>query len=308
MTPAFRAHDPGPGHPERPERYDAVAAAVTASGADVVEPRPASPEALERIHDPRLLELMRRSCESGGGAIDPDTVVGPPSFDVARLASGAAVAAVNAVLDGEIYTAFCAGRPPAITRSRAGRWASASSITSPSRRLMPAGAESSRSRSELGRPPRQRHPGSVLARPIGALRLAHQFPHYPRHGPGPERGDGAGEGTTLNLPLAAGTTEELFLATFRAAALPAVQAFDPGLLLVSAGFDAHRDDPLCGLNLSAAAFGTMTKELADSAPARSMCSRAATTWPPSNRVSGRCSQPGDEPGAAAVLSRTLTRR
>ena len=112
MTPAFRAHDPGPGHPESPQRYDAVAAAVTASGAEVVEPRPASPEALERVHDPRHLELLRRLAETGGGAIDPDTVVGPPSFDAARLASGAAVAAVNAVLDGEVDTAFCAGRPP----------------------------------------------------------------------------------------------------------------------------------------------------------------------------------------------------
>ncbi len=77
------------------------------------------------MHDPRHLELLRRLAETGGGAIDPDTVVGPPSFDAARLGSGAAVAAVNAVLDGEIDAAFCAGGRPVITQSPPVRWASA---------------------------------------------------------------------------------------------------------------------------------------------------------------------------------------
>jgi acetoin utilization deacetylase AcuC-like enzyme len=264
MTPAFRTHDPGPGHPERPERYDAVAAAVTASGADVVEPRPASPEALERIHDPRLLELMRRLCESGGGAIDPDTVVNESSFDVARLASGAAVAAVNAVLDGEVYTAFCAGRPPG-HHAEPG-WAMGFCLVN---HVAVAAAHARwRGVERVAILDWDAHHGNgtqaAFWRDPSVLYVSlHQFPHYPGTGSVSERGDGAGEGTTLNLPLAAGTTEELFLATFRAAALPAVRAFDPGLLLVSAGFDAHRDDPLCGLNLSAAAFGTMTEELAN---------------------------------------------
>jgi len=263
MTPAFRAHDPGPGHPESPRRYDAVAAAVTGSGLEIVEPKPASPEALERVHDPRLLELVRRLCESGGGAIDPDTVVGPPSYEASRLASGAAVAAVNAVLDGEIESAFCAGRPPGhhAEPSRAMGFCLTNHVA------VAAAHARWREVERVAILDWDAHHGNgtqaAFWRDPSVLYVSlHQFPHYPGTGTPSERGDGDGEGTTLNLPLAAGTTEELFLATFRAMALPAVQAFDPGLLLVSAGFDAHQDDPLCSLGLSADAFGVMTAELA----------------------------------------------
>jgi acetoin utilization deacetylase AcuC-like enzyme len=263
MTPAFRAHDPGPGHPESPQRYDAVARAVAQSGAEVAEPRPASPEALERVHDPRQLELLRRLCESGGGAIDPDTWVGPPSFEAARLASGAAVAAVNAVLEGEIETAFCGGRPPGhhAEPARAMGFCLINHIAVAAAHARRRGVE------RVAILDWDAHHGNgtqaaFWTDPDVLYVSLHQFPHYPGTGTPFERGDGVGEGTTLNLPLPAGTTEEVYLATFRATALPAVQAFDPGILLVSAGFDAHRDDPLCSLGLSAEAFGTMTEELA----------------------------------------------
>jgi acetoin utilization deacetylase AcuC-like enzyme len=263
MSPAFREHDPGAGHPESPLRYDAVAAAVAASGLEVVEPRPASPEALERIHDPRLLELIRRLCDSGGGALDPDTVVGPTSFDAARLASGAAVAAVSALLDGEIESAFCAGRPPGhhAEPARAMGFCLVNHIAVAAAHARWRGVE------RVAILDWDAHHGNGTQAafwddPSVLYVSLHQFPHYPGTGTPIERGEGAAEGTTINLPLPAGTTEELYLATFRAMALPPIQAFDPGLLLVSAGFDAHRDDPLCSLGLSAAAFRTMTEELA----------------------------------------------
>jgi acetoin utilization deacetylase AcuC-like enzyme len=91
----------------------------------------------------------------------------------------------------------------------------------------------------------------------------HQYPFYPGTGSRAERGAGAGEGATVNIPLAAGTSEREFLDAFDGEALPALRDFDPGLLIVSAGFDAHRDDPLCSLGLSAAAFGTMTRSVRD---------------------------------------------
>jgi len=264
MTPAFRAHDPGPGHPESPQRYDAVAAAVTASGAEVVEPRPASPEALERVHDPRHLELLRRLAETGGGAIDPDTVVGPPSFDAARLASGAAVAAVNAVLDGEIDTAFCAGRPPGhhAEPARAMGFCLINHVAVAAAHARWRGVE------KVAILDWDAHHGNgtqaAFWRDPSVLYVSlHQFPHYPGTGTPFERGDGAGEGTTVNLPLVAGTSEQHYLDTFRAMALPAIREFEPGLLCVSAGFDAHRDDPLCSLGLSAEAFGVMTEEVAE---------------------------------------------
>lgn len=263
MTPAFREHDPGPGHPESPSRYDAVAAAVAASRSEVVEPRPASPEALERVHDPRHLELVRRLCETGGGAIDPDTVVGPRSFDAARLGSGAAVAAVNAVLDGQIETAFCAGRPPGhhAEPARAMGFCLVNHIAVAAAHARWRGVE------RVAILDWDAHHGNgtqaAFWRDPDVLYVSmHQSPHYPGTGMASERGEGAGEGATVNLPLAAGTTEELFMATFRAMALPPIRAFEPGLLLVSAGFDAHRADPLCSLGLSAGAFGALTEEAA----------------------------------------------
>jgi acetoin utilization deacetylase AcuC-like enzyme len=89
----------------------------------------------------------------------------------------------------------------------------------------------------------------------------HQFPFYPGTGAASERGAGDGAGATVNVPLRAGTSQGEFLAAFRDAALPTLREFDPGLLLVSAGFDAHAHDPLCRLGLRADAFATMTREL-----------------------------------------------
>jgi acetoin utilization deacetylase AcuC-like enzyme len=89
----------------------------------------------------------------------------------------------------------------------------------------------------------------------------HQHPFYPGSGGAGETGRGAGEGATVNIPLAAGTGDNVYLAAFRERALPALIRFQPQLLIVSAGFDAHRDDPLCSLELTTAAFGAMAAEL-----------------------------------------------
>jgi acetoin utilization deacetylase AcuC-like enzyme len=89
----------------------------------------------------------------------------------------------------------------------------------------------------------------------------HQYPFYPGTGAESERGGGAADGTTINVPLAAGTEEATYMAAFRDRALPAVRAFEPDVVVVSAGFDAHRDDPLCNLGLSSDAFGAMAEEV-----------------------------------------------
>jgi acetoin utilization deacetylase AcuC-like enzyme len=90
----------------------------------------------------------------------------------------------------------------------------------------------------------------------------HQWPFYPGTGAAGERGAGAGEGTTVNVPLPAGTSEDTYLEAFDEVAVPALEAFSPDLLIVSAGFDAHRDDPLCSLGLSAEAFARMAESVA----------------------------------------------
>jgi acetoin utilization deacetylase AcuC-like enzyme len=118
MADEFRRHDPGP-HPERPARYDAVSEAVAASVAEVAQAPPAPFEALLRIHDGEYLRAMQRYCAAGGGALDPDTAVNAVSYDAAVRGSGAAMAAVDAVLAGEIDAALTCGRPPGHHAERA---------------------------------------------------------------------------------------------------------------------------------------------------------------------------------------------
>src|SRR5579871_4167535 len=118
MHDLFRRHDPGP-HPERPARYDAVAEAVQASGAEAVQAPRAAIGEVARVHEPGYLEAMERFCAAGGGRLDADTAVNGASFEAALHASGAAIAAADAVLAGEVTAAFTCGRPPGHHAERA---------------------------------------------------------------------------------------------------------------------------------------------------------------------------------------------
>jgi acetoin utilization deacetylase AcuC-like enzyme len=266
MHDLFATHDPGPMHPENPGRATAVAAAVRrAAGVRVVAAPAARVEALERVHDPGYLEWVRGVCESGGGRLDADTVVGPRSFDAALRACGGTIAGVDAVLAGDAGAAFVAGRPPGHHAERA--LAMGFCIVN------------------------QAAVGAAHARAGGVERVAildwdvhhgngtqaifwddpavlyvslHQFGwgFYPGTGVAAERGGDAAVGATLNLPLAVGTQQAEYLEAFRSAALPALADHRPQLVLVSSGFDAHRADPLGSLGLGEDAFATMTREVA----------------------------------------------
>ncbi|HET6849062.1 MAG TPA: histone deacetylase [Gaiellales bacterium] len=263
MSPLFGEHDPGRGHPERPERYDAVSAAVAALDCPVKEAPPAGPEALERVHGEPYLELLERFCTAGGGALDPDTVVSGVSWRAALRAAGGAMAAVDEVAGDPTRSAFSFGRPP-------GHHAE------PSRAmgfciLNSAAVAAGHAREELGMErvailDWDAHHGNGTQAAFyedGSVLYVslHQYPFYPGTGAATERGAGQGEGATVNLPLEAGTTEDEFLQAFRDGALPAMERFGPELVIVSAGFDAHRDDPLCGLGMSSEGFGVVAAEL-----------------------------------------------
>ena len=265
MRELFGEHDPGRGHPERPERYAAVAAAVEALGCPVEDAPPAGPEALERVHAEPYLELLERFCIAGGGALDPDTVVTGVSWRAALRAAGGAMAAVDEAAADRSRSAFSLGRPP-------GHHAE------PSRAmgfciLNSAAVAAAHARHDLGMDrvailDWDAHHGNGTQAAFyedGSVLYVslHQYPFYPGTGAANERGGGAGMGATVNLPLPAGTTEAEFLAAFRDHAVPAVERFGPDLVIVSAGFDAHQDDPLCALGLGSEAFGVMASELRD---------------------------------------------
>jgi len=261
MADVFRCHDPGP-HPERPARYDAVSQAVAASSAEVVEAPAAPVEALERVHDAGYVAAMERYCAAGGGQLDADTIVNDCSFEAALRASGAAIAAVDAVLAGEVGSAFTCGRPPGHHADRpppmgfcivnhaavAAAHARASGVERVA--ILDWDAHHGNGTQAI-----------FWTDPSVLYVSLHQFPFYPGTGSASERGEGTGAGATVNVPLRAGTSQREFLAAFREQAVPALRDFDPGLLLVSAGFDAHAADPLCELGLQADAFATMTREL-----------------------------------------------
>jgi len=261
MADVFRCHDPGP-HPERPARYDAVSEAVAGSGAAVAEAPVAPIEALERVHDGAYLAAMERYCAEGGGQLDADTIVNDCSFEAALRASGAAMAAVDAVLAGEVGSAFTCGRPP----GHHAEPATPMGFCIVNHVAVAAAHARASGVARVAVLDWDAHHGNgtqamFWTDPSVLYVSLHQFPFYPGTGAASERGEGAGAGATVNVPLRAGTSQGEFLAAFRDAALPALRDFDPGLLLVSAGFDAHAADPLCQLGLRADAFAAMTREL-----------------------------------------------
>jgi acetoin utilization deacetylase AcuC-like enzyme len=263
MSELFGQHDPGRGHPERPERYAAVSTAVAALGCPAREAPPAGPEALERVHSEPYLELLERFCIAGGGALDPDTVVSAVSWRAALRAAGGAMAAVDEVAGDRARSAFSMGRPPGHHAEPARAMGFCI--------LNSAAVAAAHARHDLGMErvavlDWDAHHGNGTQAAFwedGSVLYVslHQYPFYPGTGAAAERGAGDGEGATVNLPLPAGSTEEQFLAAFREHAVPAVERFEPEMVIVSAGFDAHRDDPLCALGVTSAGFGVMASEL-----------------------------------------------
>ncbi|MGN6378577.1 MAG: histone deacetylase family protein [Gaiellales bacterium] len=265
MHDVFLAHDPGP-HVEQPARYAAVQTAVAQSGAEVVEAPPAPPEALERVHPPAYLEWLREVCAGGGGMLDPDTVVNSFSFDAAVRACGGAMAAVDAVLTGGADATFVGGRPPG---PHAGP-ARAMGFCILNQVAVAAAHARARGLERVAIVDWDVHHGNgtqdVFWDDPSVLYVSlHQYGwgFFPGTGAASERGGDAAEGATLNLPMAVGTPPGDYLAAFAEHVLPAVRAHRPELVLVSAGYDAHRDDPLGSLRLDEAGFVDMTGRLAD---------------------------------------------
>jgi acetoin utilization deacetylase AcuC-like enzyme len=260
--PLFRAHDAGPGHPERPERLAALRAELGRSGLEerlhVRSPRPATDVELCRVHTEAH---VRRISESDGRWVrfDADTQAGPSSHAAARHAAGAVIEAVDAVLDGNLDRAFCAVRPPG-HHAGAGR---AMGFCLFNNVAVGAAHALARGLHRVQIVDFDVHHGNGTqeifeAEPRVLYVSSHAFPHYPGTGGLDEQGEGAGEGFTVNLPLPQGCGDGEYVRAYREVVAPIGRAFDPELVLVSAGFDAHLDDPLAGMSLSEAGFAALT--------------------------------------------------
>jgi acetoin utilization deacetylase AcuC-like enzyme len=262
--PIFLQHDTGPGHPERPDRLRAITERIEQSGLGAQverhEPGRAALDPIRAIHDSRVIEMVRAGAAGGSAVLDGgDTVVSEESYEAALVAVAAALESVDRVLDGTWDNAFAACRPP-------GHHAEANqSMGFCLFNNVAVAAEHARSRGteRVAIVDWDVHHGNGTQhiferRPDVFYASLHQWPWYPGTGAAGERGLGDGEDATLNLPMHAGAGDGDYLRAFEDTLLPALETFDPGLVLVSAGFDAHALDPLSATRVSTAAFGRMT--------------------------------------------------
>jgi acetoin utilization deacetylase AcuC-like enzyme len=260
----FADHQTPPGHPECPERAEVmgvVAADWRRRGGEVVAPRGVSGEQLARVHDP---EYLRRIAETAGlsVALDADTYTSPDSHDVALLAAGAAVEAVERVLEGHHRQALALVRPPGhhAERDRAMGFCLYNNVAVAAAHARDLGA------SRVAIVDYDVHHGNgtqqIFEEDSAVLYVSmHQSPCYPGTGAAGEVGNGRGAGYTVNLPIEVGAVDEDYRLVFSEVVVPILRQFGPDLVLVSAGFDAHERDPLAGMRLTTGAFAAMTQDL-----------------------------------------------
>ncbi|HEX3392824.1 MAG TPA: histone deacetylase [Solirubrobacteraceae bacterium] len=267
--PICMEHDPSahvPAHPDTPERLVVLERELRERDWLGFERRqaPAADEhELELVHDAALICTIRELCESGGGPIDADTYVGELSYRAALHAAGGACAAVRELLSGQTRLAF-AGVRPSGHHAEPGRAMGFCLFNNVAVAAALAIAELGAARVFVldwdvhhgnGTAEAFRRRSDVLFASI------HQSPLYPGTGLLSDAGSGAGKGYTINLPVPPGSEEDLWLALIEHVIVPAASAFDPDLVLVSAGFDAHREDPLASVRLETESFAEMARHM-----------------------------------------------
>jgi acetoin utilization deacetylase AcuC-like enzyme len=268
--PAYLEHDMGAGHPESPNRLRAIMRQLEQSGtADRlarIEPRKAEDEWITLVHRPSYVaSLNEHAPTSGRVSLDPDTSMSPGSLRAAYLAAGGALAAVDAIMNKQVDHVFCAVRPPG-HHAEAGRamgFCLLNNVAIAARYLQKKYAVKRVLIVDW-----DVHHGNGTQHifdddPSILFFSTHQYPHYPGTGRATERGKGAGEGFTINVPMEAGEGNEEYHAIFLKSLVPAADEFKPEFVLISAGFDAHRDDPLASMNLTEAGYADLTGIVAD---------------------------------------------
>src|SRR6267143_980580 len=263
--PDYLEHDMGHTHPESPQRLRAIVGRLEETGLLPslvrIDPKPATDDWITQVHEHTYVKgLRQRAPQKGYVSLDPDTAMSPGSLGAAYLAAGGALSAVDAIMEKRADNAFCAVRPPG-HHAEAGHAMGFCLFNN-----VAIAARYVQKKHGLKRVlivDWDVHHGNGTQHsfeddPSVLFFSTHQYPHYPGTGRESERGRGAGEGFTINVPMEAGEGDEEYRAIFQKSLVSAADAFKPEFVIISAGFDAHKDDPLASMGLTEEGYADLT--------------------------------------------------
>jgi acetoin utilization deacetylase AcuC-like enzyme len=254
-------------HPENPGRLTAIQNRLESSefynNLIPIQPHKATVEEIAMVHDKGYVASVKQSCDDDLRNLDADTVISSDSYDAALLSSGAGLKAIDQIIDGSIHNAFCAVRPPGhhAEQDRAMGFCLFNNVGIAARY-----AQKTKGLNKIFIFDWDVHHGngtqhSFYNDPSIYYSSTHQYPFYPGTGAEEETGTGDGLGTTLNLPMDAYSEDEDYISAVENKLIPEIQRYKPDLIIISAGFDAHKNDPLAQIQLTTDCFGKMTELL-----------------------------------------------
>ncbi len=264
--PFYLKHETEP-HPENPGRLTAIQNRLESSefynNLTPIQPRKATAEEIGRVHDSGYVASVKQSCADHIRNLDADTVISYDSYNAALLSAGAGMTAIDKLVDGTIQNAFCAVRPPGhhAEQDHAMGFCLFNNVAIAARY-----AQKVKGLNKIFIFDWDVHHGNGTQHSFYSdssiyYASTHQYPFYPGTGAGDETGTGDGLGTTLNLPMDAYSDDEDYILAVENKLIPEVQRYKPDLIIISAGFDAHKNDPLAQIQLTTDCFGEMTKML-----------------------------------------------
>ncbi len=264
--PFYLRHETEP-HPENPGRLTAIQNRLESSefynNLIPIQPRKATAEEIGLVHDTGYVASVKQSCADQVRNLDADTVISSDSYDAALLSAGAGISAIDQLIDGNIHNAFCAVRPPGhhAEHDHAMGFCLFNNVGVAARY-----AQKTKGLNKIFIFDWDVHHGngsqhSFYSDPSIYYSSMHQYPFYPGTGAGEETGTGDGLGTTLNLPMDAYSDDDDYLSAVQNKLIPEIQRYKPDLIIISAGFDAHQNDPLAQIQLTTDCFGKMTELL-----------------------------------------------